>query len=202
MKLTVEEIDAIALNYLALLKNKASKEAQNECISKLKFLVSNHTRKYKQFSNYADLEQDGMEALLLALRTFKSSKGSFAWWANKYIKTRICRSANNHSTIRVPIKKAKDHVPWKVDLSSISEEDQLVDCSENNCLKYELLLLIKQELESLNDLQKNIIKLYFGIDCEKLSIEKICESVGLTRNQVLKELKLSINKIKKSLKRE
>ena len=84
---------------------------QKFCIDKCRCLVANRVGKYKKFSNYEDLEQDGYEALVLALRTYNPKKGSFTWWADKYISTRIARCANTHSTIRFPLKKAREIKP-------------------------------------------------------------------------------------------
>ena len=65
------------------------------CIEKFKYLVTMKTGRYKAFSNYDDLNQEGFEALIKAMNNYNPKKGSFFWWAHKYIDTRISRSANS-----------------------------------------------------------------------------------------------------------
>src|SRR5688572_1576285 len=83
------------------------------CIEKFKYLVTMKTGRYKAFSNYDDLNQEGFEALIKAMNNYNPKKGSFFWWAHKYIDTRISRSANLHTTIRYPLKVAKNTTPHK-----------------------------------------------------------------------------------------
>src|SRR5882757_5429473 len=67
-----------------------------ECLKTLKYFVQMKTGKYKKFANYEDLNQEGMEVLLKAMKTFKNNKGSFFFWAGLHVNTRLARSANNH----------------------------------------------------------------------------------------------------------
>ena len=87
---------------------------QSQCAKELDYLVEARTRRYKSFSNYDDLRQDGRLALYLALQSYEPEKGDFYWWANKYIKTKISREANRHSTIKIPLKHTKYVTPYKV----------------------------------------------------------------------------------------
>lgn len=60
------------------------------CIDKLKYLVTMKLGKYKTFSNYEDLQQEGFEALLKAIKTYDPTVASnIFWWFHKYIDTRI-----------------------------------------------------------------------------------------------------------------
>jgi DNA-directed RNA polymerase specialized sigma subunit len=83
------------------------------CIEKFKYLVTMKTGKYKSFNNFDDLNQEGYLALVTAMKNYNPSLGSFFWWAHKYIDTRISRSANLHTTIRYPLKVAKNTTPHK-----------------------------------------------------------------------------------------
>ena len=83
------------------------------CMAKFKYLVTMKTGRYKVFSNYDDLNQEGFEALIKSMNNYDKNKGSFFWWAHKYIDTRISRSANLHTTIRFPLKVAKNNTPHK-----------------------------------------------------------------------------------------
>ena len=140
--LTTQEIDTLAENYICFrdVAKKyqsppiiaAFKNYEEHCVKKLGRLVDQKVRKYKKFSNYIDLRQDGLEALLLAFNTFDPKKGSFAWWADKYISTRIYRAANAHSTIRYPIEKAKKFMPYKTNCIPV-----IVDSTQNPAEKVE-----------------------------------------------------------------
>src|SRR5437899_1182013 len=77
------------------------------CIEKFSYLVFMRTNRYKNFSNYEDLNNDGLEALIRSMINYNPSKGNFFWWSHKYIDTEIARSANLHTTIRYPLKYAK-----------------------------------------------------------------------------------------------
>ena len=46
------------------------KRHEQECIEKFRYLVTMKTGRYKAFSNYEDLNQEGFEALIKAMKTF------------------------------------------------------------------------------------------------------------------------------------
>jgi RNA polymerase sigma factor (sigma-70 family) len=166
---------------------KEFKKFQNHCMKAMAPLVLAKARKYKKFSNYNDLVQDGFEALLLAFDTYNINKGDFSYWASQYIKTRIYRSANAHSTIKFPIKKAKEVQPYKTTGFPV-----LIDTSANQSIKIERLedeLLINKLINELPDLQKQVISMYFDFSGNKNgSISHICESLDLSRTMCLKIL--------------
>ncbi len=70
------------------------KKHEKICMEKFRYLVTMKTGRYKAFNNYDDLNQEGFEALVKAMNNYNPKKGSFFWWAHKYIDTRISRSAN------------------------------------------------------------------------------------------------------------
>ncbi len=161
---------------------------QSLCASKFDFLVEHRTKKYRNFSNYEDLKQEGRLALLMALASYNPRKGNFFYWANQYIKTKISREANRHSTIKIPIKQARKTTPWKVskipsiiDLSSsalVSAEDsQLKDC-------------ISEAVEKLPLEQRKIIQIYYELDGSRASgsITKVCKSLKISRINCIKLL--------------
>ena len=161
------------------------------CEEKFDYLVQSKVYKYKNFSNYEDLKQDGRVALLLALRNFDPNKGSFFWWADKYIKTKVKREANRHSTIKIPIKQTKNIQPYKV-----SQLPVIIDTNpdpfqsiESTQLKNEVQKAIKQLPED----QRKIIELN-GI--KSYSISRISRELKITRPDCVKLL----NEAKKNLK--
>jgi RNA polymerase sigma factor (sigma-70 family) len=188
------EINDLAVKFIELKKKSLTKEPslvkefnnfQNHCMKVMAPLVLMKARKYKKFSNYNDLVQDGFEALLLAFETYNINKGDFSYWASQYIKTRIYRSANAHSTIRFPIKKAKQVQPYKTSTIPV-----LIDNSANQCVKIQKIedeILINKILDELPDLQKQVISMYYDFSGNKNgSISHICDELGLSRTVCLK----------------
>lgn len=204
-----EEIDAYARKLIQL-RDKCQKsdnlalkqeylEYQNFCIEKFKYLVSIRVSRYRKFSNFKDLEQDGYEALMLALRTYNPNKGSFTWWADKYISTRVSRAANAHSTIKFPIKKAKELKPFKTTTIPIMIDSQPnalenIDTSETS---NSILTAIKE----LSEEHQKLINLIYGFQGMKPhSIVTAQKVLSLSRPQCLRILAEAKNQLKEKLK--
>jgi len=205
----VEEVNAL-LDRLVILRRKSAKsksakvhkayeDIQQEAAKKLDYLVEARARKYRAFSNYDDLCQDGRLALFRALQTYSPEKGDFFWWANKYIKTKISREANRHSTIKIPLKHTKHIQPYKVSQLPIIVDNE-PDAFEN-ITKDETNTLIRSAVSKLPNDQRRVIELHFemsGSRREAHSIGKICEKLKITRVNCVKLL----NEAKKNLKQE
>lgn len=159
----LEDINNIA-NTFYQLKEKAKigtkedireyKKYQSFCVSTLACLVSAKTGRYKSFPNYSDLCQDGFEALLMALESYNPEKGCFAWWANKYISTKLYRSANAHTAIKIPIKFAKETPPYKTEMPF------LVDSSDNSSElleKNQTARFLKEAIVNLPKIKREIV---------------------------------------------
>jgi len=211
--LTKAEMDEVALKYLTLQKKANTTKKKNDvlrfeayknvCVQKFRYLINLHIRKYKNFANYIDLEQDGFEALINALNTFNPQKGSFAWWANMYIKTRVKRKANAHSVIRIPIKKANTIKPYKTSTipktsSTIEyiltpfEDMELSENSQN----------LQRAIKILTDQQRLVVNMKYGLNgIRECSVEHILEELSISRSQYYKTLSEAKSKIKKHLLR-
>lgn len=212
MKKTVTQREADELlNEFVRLRDKAKrskskkilaeyKRLQELCIQKFDYLVISKTQKYKNFSNYEDLKQDGRVALLSALKTYHPKEGSFFWWANQYIGTKVKREANRHSTIKIPLKKAKNLLPYKVSEMPIiidSAFDPLTSL-ENDQIK----ICVKDAINSLPETQRKIINLYYefiGITPYN-SINKISEELNISRLNCIKLLDEAKENLKNHLK--
>ena len=200
------------VNKLIELRNKPSKESsgskyelirvQNECIQKLDYLVKARTKKYKNFPNYDDLCQDGRLALHSALRTYKPGRGCFFWWANKYIKTRVSRAANCHSTIKIPIHKTKTTQPYKVSQLPVIVDNQPDPFEGIN--SQERGVLLRQAIEKLPETQRKVIELHYEIDCynrrDSNSIINVSQKLDISRANCIKLLKKARKNLKKELK--
>jgi len=205
-----EEINNLAKTYLELQSSAAESEEleakfrqyQNICMHKLRNLVLFRARRYKKFSNYDDLAQDGFEALLLALKTYNPDKGCFSWWADKYINTRICRAANAHSVIRIPLKKARKLKPFKMSKLPIfiDHTSPLEDAQEAQIRKTQQEKIGKA-LEALSQQHSSIIKLVYGLQGRSYSTSQILEIMSITKSEYTKLLKEAKAQIKKVYKR-
>lgn len=170
------------------------RKLEAEIFQDLTSLVENKVRKYKSFSNYPDLYQDGMEALSLALGTFQLGKGSFLWWANKYVGTRVSRQANCHSTIRIPLTKAGKLRPRKESVipslfdPSLSAEEQIENA--------EKVAALHKCVRQLSPLHQEILRLSFQ---EEMSREEIATELQLTRHRVGQILRYLPKKIRASI---
>jgi RNA polymerase sigma factor (sigma-70 family) len=175
------------------------KKHERLCIEKFTYLITMKTNRYKAFSNYDDLNQEGMEALVKAMKNYNPEKGLFFWWGHHYIGTRISRSANLHTTIRVPLKVAKITPPHKEAILPLLIEEKY--CPDKELEAVQDTRAIFDAMNVLNAEQKNIINLAFGFDDEKpLSINKICKRLGISRLNCIKSINGSLAILKDNIK--
>ncbi|MDP2685252.1 MAG: sigma-70 family RNA polymerase sigma factor [bacterium] len=204
-RLSHEEIDLISRTYLNF-KEKSNnstqdlerfKDYQNFSINKLAYLVKFRAARYGKFPNYPDLVQDGYEALIRAFDTFDPDKGSFSWWADKYIGTKISRAANAHSTIRFPIKKAKALKPYKTSTMPVLIDDApdpllFVETGEKNNN-------LKAAIDNLSDAHQNVVNMTYGFDGIKRSVSVVLKDLDISKPQYLKILREAKEQIKQQL---
>lgn len=159
---------------------KQFKKHQQKCVEQFHYLISMKTGRYKAFNNFEDLNQEGLEALCMAMANYNPSKGSFFWWCHKYIDTRIARSANLHTAIRFPLRVAKEFVPHKESILPVLYDEELpqdeaYDKAEDN-------RNLQDAMTYLNDEQKDIVNMLYGFnEAEPLSINGICKRLGVSR---------------------
>jgi RNA polymerase sigma factor (sigma-70 family) len=169
------------------------------CMEKFKYLVTMKTGRYKAFSNYEDLNQEGHEALIKAMKTFKPNKGNFFSWAHHYIGTRISRSANLHTTIRFPLKVAKANAPHKEAVMPLLIEERY--CPDKELEASQVTQAVQGALAVLSNEQKEIIDLAFGFDGDKpMSINKICKKLSISRLSCIKTINVALSIMKENIK--
>ncbi len=179
------------------LKNEL-RNHEKRCINEFKYLVTMKTGRYKTFSNYEDLNQEGFEALIKAMKTYNPKKGSFFAWAHNYIGTRISRSANLHSTIRFPLKFAKENAPHKESVMPVIIEDRY--CPDKQLENFQINTAIDKALLLLTDEQKEIINLVYGFDGDKpMSINKICKKLNISRLNCVKIINSALSTMRESI---
>lgn len=180
-------------------QEKEFKKHERHCIENFKYLVTMRMGRYKKFSNSQDLEQDGMEALLSAMRTYVPGKGNFFYWAHKYISTKISRCANTHSTIRYPLHVAKDNIPRKEFVIPEKSTDEI--SPEKLYETYEFVAKLPNIINNLSNDQKELINLTFGLNgTDELPVNVICKNKDVSRTTYLRNLSFALNKMKESLK--
>lgn len=178
---------------------KELKKHESLCIEKFKYLITMKTGRYKAFGNYEDLNQEGFEALMKAMNNYNPKKGSFFWWAHKYIDTRISRSANLHTTIRYPLKVAKETAPHKESVMPLLIETR--HCPDQELESQQLLETIENGLATLSNEQRNVVSLVFGFDDDKpLSINKVCKQLNISRANCNKLISSSLSQLKERVK--
>ena len=178
---------------------KAYNKQMAICIDSFQYLIRMRTGRYKSFSNYDDLNQEGTEALLKAMKTYDPSKGNWFGWAHNYIATRISRSANLHTTIRFPLKVAKANPPHKESVMPIQIEDRF--CPDKELENSQTHYAIQNALASLSQEQKEIVGLAYGFDGDKpMSINKICKKLNISRIFCIKTISSSLSLMKENIK--
>jgi len=175
------------------------KKHERFCVEKFKYLVLMRTSRYKAFNNYDDLNQEGFEALLKAMKNYQPSKGSWFWWAHKYVDTRISRSANLHTTIRFPLKFAKITVPHKESALPLLIEHRF--CPDKELERSQAIHFVRDAMEMLTQEQQEIVSLAYGFNGDKpLSLNKICKKFNISRLNCIKIISDALFLLKESIK--
>lgn len=175
------------------------KRHEQICIDNFRYLITMKTGRYKAFSNYEDLNQEGFEALIKAMKTYNPKKGSFFAWAHNYIGTRISRSANLHTTIRFPLKVAKATTPHKESVMPTMIEER--HCPDKELEDIQTTQAVEGAISLLSVNQKEVINLAFGFDGDKpMSINKICKKLGISRLSCIKMINSSLSLMKENIK--
>lgn len=179
-------------------KNELKRHEQ-VCIDKFRYLITMKTNRYKTFSNYDDLNQEGFEALIKAMKTYNPKKGSFFSWAHHYIGTRISRSANLHTTIRYPLKVAREVTPHKEAVMPVIVEKRY--CPDKQLEDSQINHAISKASNFLSEQEKEILNLVYGLDGDKpISINKVCKKLGVSRLHCIKTISSALSTMKEHIK--
>lgn len=190
--------DQVKTNEDAKIRSELKKHEQI-CMEKFRYLVTMKTGRYKAFSNYDDLNQEGFEALIKSMNNYNPKKGSFFWWAHKYIDTRISRSANLHTTIRYPLKVAKANTPHKESVMPLMIEER--HCPDKELEESQLNHAIQGAISALTKEQRDVISLAYGFDGDKpMSINKICKKLNISRLSCIKMINSALSIMKENIK--
>ena len=212
MKITKEMIDnAILLNKMIELRNikETTKSKKDKIIydnylkivfEKFSYIVDIHCKKYKRYTNFEDLQQEGSLGLHIALNNFSPVRSkNFFKLAHWYISTRIRRAANKHDVMHMPAKKTGIYTH----LNRINEIPDAIDERQDPHERLESSIIskdVKAAISKLPSLEKKIVSLYFGINEKKNnSIYTICNQIKLPRLKVVEALKSACEKLSEKL---
>ena len=177
--------------------SKQYDQCYEKIIKKFSYIPDVHARKYLRYPNYADLVQEGMLGLVMAVNNFDMQRSRcFLKLANWYVKTRIKRAANKFDLISVPIYSKNSALQRVGSLPVIIYED---DC----LYKKDNISHIKSKLLNLSPKRRKIFFSFYGFDIineeiilgQKKDLSEISKEVELPINT----LKFIINKINKTL---
>ena len=195
MQIDKQKLDEIVKAYYE--GNCNSKLMENKIISLMSPLVDGVTSKYKKFANYEDLKQDAYEALISSMKTFRPGKGDFIWWASKYIKTIVSRRANRHSTIKIPLKKARTLIPYKTSTMPIIID---LNTPENSYDTQEELKILKESIKKLDKNEQQIMSMYFDVFSNSTkTMAEISKIMKLSRSAVASIVDTATEKLKLSI---
>ena len=207
--LSIQESQQLMEKLLKLRQQAKDTKAKNDvtaydrqlatCIASFQYLIRMRTGKYKSFSNYEDLNQEGQEALLKAMKTYNPSKGKWFSWAHYYIATRISRSANRHTVIHYPLKFAKETTPHKEAVMPVQIEE--LNCPNIAIETEQIAAAVQETLTCLSDDHAQIIRLHYGLNGgEPMSINKLCQTFKLSRAACLKIVNDALEAMREDIK--
>lgn len=179
-------------------------EYETECVNALSYFVEMRAGRYRKFANHSDLAQDGMVALLKAIRSFKlmdkdgNESGSFFYWLGLHVNTKLSRSANNHTAIRFPMHYAKLNPPRKESALPV-----LLDTGNSPEKNYEMSEVggsIRKALNVLSDDQRELINLAYGFEGNgPMSISKVCEVKNISRSSCIRIIDDALKVLRKNI---
>src|ERR1019366_809574 len=168
-------------------KSEAYKRQENLCIQQFKYVIDMHADRYKHFPNYEDLVQEGYIALLSAMKNYNPTKGSFFWWAHKYVATKVQRSANTHTAIRFPLSYAKKHQSRKENNLPIMVDTK--SRPDTTLEEIETINIIDRATSQLDEFHKKVVDCFYGLDTgNEGSINKVCKQLKISRDECIEAL--------------
>ena len=144
-------------------KEKTSAEIvsiDNQLIRDLGFLVYNSARKYRLFSNYEDLVQEGFIGLIKATRHFNHKLfPNFFVYAERWIKTNINKAASKFDVMYSPDKSRVIYLN-----STVIKEELCTESPEEEYIAKESGIVIDKYLANLSERDGDIIRRIFGLN--------------------------------------
>lgn len=166
-------------------------------IDQMAILVHSRVARYQRFPNGPDLVQEGFEALLKALESYRDQKSAFSWWADKYITTQV-----NRAVVSQMERKHQKSGKSETKLNSISgtvylthelpldPETIILDLEEKN--------MVTLAISELNDRDQKLINA--SISSEMGKIKKTAGQLNLTKPAAADRIKRLKKRITKTIR--
>ena len=184
----------------------------------LRFVVSVAKQYQNQGLSLPDLINEGNLGLIKAAEKFDETRGfkfiSYAvWWIRQSIlqalaeQSRIVRLPLNQVGSLNKINKAlskfeqeNERQPSNEELSEMIDvpKDKISDTlrADRGLVNESLNTEIERALSTLTDREREIVKSFFGIGCQEMTLEEIGERFGLTRERVRQIKEKAIRRLK------
>ena len=171
------------------------KRIHDQIITDLSFLVYSNTSRYRKFSNYEDLNQEGFVGLIKATKRFDHRRfPNFFVFANQWILNGIMRSAKKHDVVYNP-KRIKTVYCGD---DQLMPPDESAECVDEQYETKERNGIVNDAISSLPVRDRGILMNLFGINSGEHTLRETEKYCGLTyerirqiKNRALEKLKLN-----------
>lgn len=191
MSVSIRDVNA----ELASRVQAGDQEARNEMVTRNLRLVYSVAHKIKRRTQVPleDLIQEGSIGLIRAVEGYDPSMGTqFATFATTWVSKRISRSLHAGSrVVRMPIEKSRESIESGVSATISSEGIEDIPDRERlsvgDCLAYhEQVTSVVSALERINPSYADVIRYFYGIGCDKLSLKETAIKLGISRETARK----------------
>ena len=151
----------------------------------LRFVVSVAKQYQNQGLSLPDLINEGNLGLIKAAEKFDETRGfkfiSYAvWWIRQSILQAL---AEQSRIVRLPLNQVGSLNKISKAFSKFEQENERRP-SDRSLMNESLAKEIDRALATLTERECEIIKMFFGIGCQEMTLEEIGDKFGLTRERV------------------
>lgn len=172
------------------------KEAVNKLVKhNLKFVVS-IAKKYRDRGvPFEDLISEGNMGLIHAAEKFDGSKNArfityAVWWVKSYITELIKKTPTDEVDVEEYVFDNKNHFEKQTEYINEEFENNLLLLSDRNASVEELL-------ECLQDRERKIIKMFYGLDgLKEMNLDEIGQDMNLSNERIRQIKDIALIKLK------
>lgn len=181
-------------------KNNDIKSKEKLITSNLKFVASIAKSFQGRGLSYSDLVAEGNCGLLRAFDKFDYKKGyktiSYSvWWIRQSILEAI-KERNGIDGDELPTDNEKTSEENDDIVITNNYSQNFIDNENTQVLNEEIKNITHTLINNLNLREQNIIKKYFGINCESKTLEEIGDELNLTKERVRQIKEKTLKKLR------